>query len=86
MAAKNNITGAEIKSGILSKEGRDNWDKIFPPKKSSHDWLKEMPKVELIDPDGWRENDGVTLETKITQEDFNRRLNCSTISGLCFMT
>lgn len=38
MAARNDITGAEIKSGILSNEGRNNWDKAFA-KKSVADWL-----------------------------------------------
>jgi len=38
MAARNDITGAQIKSGILSAEGRDNWDKAFC-KKSVADWL-----------------------------------------------
>jgi len=39
MAARNDITGAEIKSGILSTQGRDNWDKAFA-KKSVADWLR----------------------------------------------
>lgn len=38
MAARNDITGAEIKSGILSTQGRDNWDKAFA-KKSVAEWL-----------------------------------------------
>jgi thiol-disulfide isomerase/thioredoxin len=33
MAAKNDITGDLIKSKSLSKEGRDNWDKIFKKNK-----------------------------------------------------
>lgn len=32
MAASNDITGDQIKSRILSKEGRDNWDNIFGKK------------------------------------------------------
>lgn len=32
MAASNDITGDQIKSRILNKEGRDNWDKIFGKK------------------------------------------------------
>lgn len=32
MASINNITGDKIQSKILSKEGRDNWDKIFVKK------------------------------------------------------
>tara|TARA_A200000159_G_C7268325_1_gene316092 strand:+ start:337 stop:570 length:234 start_codon:yes stop_codon:yes gene_type:complete len=32
MATKNDITGDSIKSKGLSKQGRDNWDKIFGKK------------------------------------------------------
>jgi hypothetical protein len=79
MATRNDITGAEIKSKILSKEGRDNWDNIFPPKKTAYEWLEELPDTTLLDPDGWRENDGVELTTRITRDDFNRRLSVSTV-------
>jgi len=47
MAAQNDITGAEIKSGILSAEGRDNWDKAFC-KKSVADWLHHDENVTVI--------------------------------------
>lgn len=70
----------KIMSRVLSKTGRDNWDNIFQPKKTSRAWLNEMinPPT-ILDADGWREKDGVTLDTHITQTDFNRRLNCSTL-------
>lgn len=29
MATKNDITGDEIKSKALSKQGKENWDRIF---------------------------------------------------------
>ena len=32
MATQNDITGDEIKSSVLSKQGKENWDKIFKPK------------------------------------------------------
>jgi hypothetical protein len=38
--------------------------------------------VEIIDPDGWRRNDGVYFETPITKEDFEERLCHCTVSGL----
>ena len=78
MATRNSITGDEIKSKALSKEGRDNWDRIFK-KQSAYDWLKELGYNEnaIIDPDGWR-YDEVTLETPITRSDFFNRFNQST--------
>lgn len=33
MATRNDITNDLLISRKLSKEGADNWDKIFPPKK-----------------------------------------------------
>ena len=82
MATRNDVTGDEIKSRVLSKQGRDNWDNIFPPKKSALDWLKGR-SYKMLDPDGWRWNDGVTLETKITEAEFNRRIVHCTLTGLC---
>ena len=32
MATCNDITGEEIKSRVLSKQGKENWDKIFNKK------------------------------------------------------
>lgn len=81
MASKNDITGDEIKSKALSSEGRKNWEKIFA-KKTSHEWLAEAYAGILIyDPDGWRQGDGVTLDTPITFSDFQYRLNLSTVMG-----
>ena len=80
MAAKNDITGDEIKSKGLSSKGRDNWDRIFK-KQSAYDWLKELRYDEytILDPDGWRYDDKVTLDTPITRSDFFRRFNESTV-------
>lgn len=79
MAAKNNITGDEIKSRILSSEGRKNYDQIFA-KKSAYEWLKDESVV-LLDPDGWRHDDGVTLDSLISYKEFQRRLAESTVMG-----
>jgi len=40
MATKNDITGDRLINKRLSKEGEDNWDKIFKKK-------KELPEYEL---------------------------------------
>lgn len=83
MASKNDITGDAIQTkGVLSDQGRKNWDNIFK-KQSAWAWLQELyPKVTIYDPDGWRYNDGVTLDTPITRSDFHTRLNQSTCLGL----
>lgn len=41
MATKNDITGARLINKRLSKQGEDNWDKIFNKKE------KELPTYEL---------------------------------------
>jgi hypothetical protein len=79
MASKNDITGDEIKSRILSAQGRANWDKAFC-KKSAHEWANDEPNIiRIIDADGWRRDDGVTLDTPISYGDFCERINYSTI-------
>jgi len=79
MAAKNDITGDDIKSKALSERGRSNWDNIFK-KQSAWDWLKELGYNEntIIDPDGWRYDD-VTMDTPISRSDFFNRFNKSTV-------
>lgn len=79
MATKNSITGDEIKSKILSAQGRKNHDRIFA-KKSAHEWLKDET-VTVIDPDGWRWDDGVTMETPIPYIEFQKRLMQCTVLG-----
>lgn len=68
MAARNDITGAEIKSGILSAEGRNNWDKAFC-KKSVSDWLHYEENVTVI----------VADDTLITYKQFCELLDKNTI-------
>jgi hypothetical protein len=79
MATTNSITGDEIKSKALSKQGRANWDNIFK-KQSAWDWLMELGYNEntIIDPDGWRYDD-VTMDTPISRSDFFNRFNQSTV-------
>lgn len=79
MATTNPITGQEIKTKPTSDAYGKGWDRIFA-KKSSNEWLKECPDVlHILDPDGWRQNDGVDMETPIKWSDFQNRLSCSTI-------
>jgi hypothetical protein len=83
MATTNDITGAEIKSGIYTSKGRDNYERIFA-KKTAAEWLAFLPEYEgliIMDPDGWRHADGVTLESKISYSEFAQRLQESTVMG-----
>jgi hypothetical protein len=49
-------------------------------KKSSEDWLKEYPGLEIMDPDGWdRSNFDESWAELITEEEFNARVLPSTI-------
>lgn len=79
--SKNPITGDEIKSRSLSTRGRDNWDKIYA-KKTAEEWRKQFhPQIKILDPDGWRHNDSITLDTPISYKDFLNRLQESTCLG-----
>lgn len=80
MATTNNITGDEIKSKALTAAGRENYDRIFA-KKSAHEWLKDE-NVTILDPDGWRYDDGVTMDTPISYKEFQKRLVQCTVIGL----
>lgn len=82
MATTNSITGDEIKSGIYSADGRFNYELIFS-KKTAQEWIDFHPDYKgahILDPDGWREDDNVTLDSKISFNDFKRRFNTSTAS------
>ena len=82
MSTKNDITGDSISSKTLSQEGRDNWDNIFGPKKTAEEWIAiKCPGVKILNPHGWLQGDGVTLETPISESDFNFRYNLSTVSN-----
>ena len=77
MATKNNITGDEIKSKILSKQGRENWDKAFA-KKTAIEWA-QLDEIIILDPDGFRDNDVITIETPISYAEYNRRICHATV-------
>jgi hypothetical protein len=47
-------------------------------KHTGYEWL-EFFDIEMIDPDGWRKNDNVTLDDLIDIEEFVDRINISTI-------
>lgn len=81
MATRNDITGAEIKSRSLSKQGRDNWDDIFGKKLTAFEWMEYLyHDTDLIkDFDGWPGKDGVYLDTPITRADFEKRFSACTI-------
>ena len=56
MATRNDITGDKLISRTLSKEGEDNWDKIFGKKKATvaeatptADQPVESPQMDLFD-------------------------------------
>ena len=78
MATTNSITGKVIKTSPQNSAYSEGWEKVFA-KKSANEWLKTMPDVQMIDPDGWRQNDGVDMDTPIKWSDFQKRLNISTI-------
>ena len=81
MAAINPITGKQIKTNPQNSTYAEGWDRIFA-KKTAYEWLETMPDIKMLDPDGWRENDGITMDTPIKWSEFQRRLNMSTIIGM----
>jgi len=76
--AINDITGKVIKTSPQNSTYAEGWEKVFA-KKSANEWLKTMPDVQMMNPDGWRQNDGVDMDTPIKWSDFQYRLNLSTI-------
>jgi hypothetical protein len=77
MATRNNITNDEIKSKVLSKQGRENWDKAFA-KKTANEWA-ELDEIVILDPDGFRENDGITIDIPISYAEYSKRIPFSTV-------
>lgn len=69
MAAKNNITGDEIKSRILSKEGRDKYDSIFA-KRTFNEWL-DIEDLDEIP----RKLGGSFITEKISYSQFKKIIN-----------
>lgn len=72
MATKNNITGDEIKSKTLSKQGRDNWDIVFA-KKTAIEWAK-LDEIVTLDPESFENGDGITIETPISYTEYSKRI------------
>lgn len=61
------------------------------PASSGHSEVKRtfwawqaIHKVLVLDPDGWRRNDGVDFDTPIDLEDYKLRVSMSTVNGLDF--
>jgi hypothetical protein len=81
MTARNEHTGDLIQTKPSTKASRRGWDRAFA-KKTAQEWIEfEDNQVIVYDPDGWRCDDGVTLDTPISYKEFMRRLNLSTISA-----
>jgi hypothetical protein len=76
--AINEITGKVIKTSPQNSTYAEGWEKVFA-KKSANEWLKTMPDIAISDPDGWRHDDGIDMNTPIKWSDFQNRLNQSTI-------
>lgn len=79
MAAINEHTGKAIRTGPQNSTYAEGWERIWT-KKSAHEWLKTVPEITVLDPDGWRYDD-VTMDTPIKWSEFQKRLNESTIIG-----
>ncbi len=78
MATKSPITNDEIKSKILSKQGRDNWDIVFA-KKTAIEWAK-LDEIVTLDPESFENGDGITIETPISYTEYSKRIASSTPS------
>ena len=77
MATKNDITGDTIASRISTPMYRKGWDYIFA-KKTAIEWAK-LDEIVILDPDGFRYDDGITVETPISYAEYSKRIPFSTI-------
>lgn len=76
--SRNDITGDEIKSKILSAQGRKNHDRIFV-KKSATEWAAEDDII-ILDPDGFDRTDPECLSKPISWSEFQKAIiHCTTI-------
>jgi hypothetical protein len=82
MAAKNNITNDSLISKPFSSVYADGWDRIYL--KKPQEWLDIIhgDSLKMLDPDGFRDNDGVTWETPMTKKEFEKRFQHCTIIGM----
>ena len=77
MATKNDITGDTIASRISTPMYRKGWDLAFA-KKTAIEWA-ELDEIVILDPDGFRYDDGITIETPISYAEYSKRIPFSTI-------
>ena len=77
MATKNDITGDTIASRISTPKYRKGWDLIFA-KKTANEWA-QLDKIIILDYDGFRENDGITVETPISYAEYSKRIPFATV-------
>jgi hypothetical protein len=47
-------------------------------KKTAIEWA-QLDEIIILDPDGFRDNDGVTIETPISYAEYNRRICHATV-------
>ena len=77
MATKNDITGDTIASRISTPMYRKGWDLIFA-KKTAIEWAK-FDGIVILDPDGFRYDDGITAETPISYAEYSKHITFSTV-------
>lgn len=73
----------KIISKVYSAQGRENYDNIFK-KKNAYEWCEELygRRDIILNPDGFRGHDGVTMDTPISKKEFERRFNHCTVNHL----
>ena len=81
MPATNPITNAPIQSKPFSSAYGNGWENIFL--KKPQDWLDLLyPNLIVRSHDGFRWDDGVTWETPMRREEFEKRLSYCTVLGV----
>jgi hypothetical protein len=77
--SKNSVTNDEIRTKAYSTSYAEGWDKAFC--KKPQQWFEILygDSVKMLDPDGFRKEDGVTWETPVTKKEFEKRLPHCTI-------
>lgn len=78
MAATNPITNDNIQTKPYSSAYSSGWEKCFL--KKPQEWLDILyPETHVKSPDGFRWEDGITWETLMRREEFEKRLQYCTI-------
>lgn len=75
--ARNEHTGALLKSKPPTTAYRDGWVKAFG-KKTAYDWA-ELEGIKNLKSDGW-DQDGTSLDKLISFSEFNQRANYNVIA------